>query len=214
MELVWQLFLFYRRPYRPGCRAWVTQRLRVKCFWCINEHQYSNYSADISASAYVNTVFCNKRLLIKKLIPRTIVRSYFNSHYLCRKFVQLLMRRRNLLTERTTRTSCHQMVVVQKSRLYGVELQNNGRMMTLERFMKYLLSQTRYLDRYLIPVLNKIPTSNIQPDNFVPSSCLYTLWNICFKCSLVESQDVSLICICVILAPFLTSASACSFPAI
>ena len=51
-------------------------------------------------------------------------------------------------------------------------------------------------------------------DNFVSSSCLCTLWNTCFKCSLIEWQDVFLICVCVILAPFLASASACSFPAI
>jgi hypothetical protein len=50
-------------------------------------------------------------------------------------------------------------------------------------------------------------------DNFVSSSYLYTLWNTCFKCTLIEWYDVSLICVCVILAPFLASASACSFSA-
>jgi hypothetical protein len=30
-------------------------------------------------------------------------------------------------------------------------------------------------------------------DNFVSSSCLYTLWNTCFKCNLIEWWDVSLI---------------------
>ena len=51
-------------------------------------------------------------------------------------------------------------------------------------------------------------------DYFVSSSCLYTLWNTCFKYSLVEWQDVSLTCVCVILAPFLVNVSECSFPAI
>jgi hypothetical protein len=40
-------------------------------------------------------------------------------------------------------------------------------------------------------------------DNFVSSSFLCTIWNTCFKCSLIELLDVSLICVCVMLAPFL-----------
>jgi hypothetical protein len=51
-------------------------------------------------------------------------------------------------------------------------------------------------------------------DNFVSSSCLYTLWYTCFKCSVVQWWEVFLICVCVILASFMASASECSFPAI
>jgi hypothetical protein len=51
-------------------------------------------------------------------------------------------------------------------------------------------------------------------DSFVYSSCLYALWNTCFRWSLIEWYDVSLVCVCKLFAPFLASASACSFPAI
>jgi hypothetical protein len=31
---------------------------------------------------------------------------------------------------------------------------------------------------------------------FVCSSCLYALWNTCFRWSLIEWYDVSLVCVC------------------
>jgi hypothetical protein len=51
-------------------------------------------------------------------------------------------------------------------------------------------------------------------DSFFSSSCMYALWNTCFRWSLMEWYDVSLVCVCKLFPPFLASASACSFPAI
>ena len=51
-------------------------------------------------------------------------------------------------------------------------------------------------------------------DSLVSNSCLYTLRNACFRFRLIEWYGVSLIYVCVILAPFLASTSACSFPLI